>query len=161
MMRVNKKMRKIEGRRDKRGLSNLVAYVLLITITISLSVLVYGWLKFYVESEDVVDCPSGVNIVIDGYDCSLSPSKTLEVRLKNKGLFNVDGFVLRFHNRTDAKFGLYVLDDRGVFLSPGDNVSRTYAFAGGDVTFIDVQPFLLDGEKISCGVYASQRIVCS
>ena len=38
---------------DKSALSNVVAYVLLISITIGLSVLVYNWLRFYVVEDDI------------------------------------------------------------------------------------------------------------
>lgn len=155
--------------RDKKALSNLVAYVLLIAITISLSVMVYGWLKFYVETEDVEACPENVNIIIESYDCISGPSGSLTVVLKNKGLFDVDGFVLRVHNRTDAEFGFYVLDRIGGPMIPGQSLPMVYSFADSDqnpdelvnITLIEVQPFLSDGENVSCDVHASQRVTCS
>ena len=64
--------------KNKNGLSNIVAYVLLISITISLSVLVYGWLRFYV-SEDVVEtCSDNVNVVIRSYECFRNNYKFLD-----------------------------------------------------------------------------------
>ena len=151
---------------EKRGLSNLVAYVLLISITISLSVLVYGWLKSYVGDDDVPECPSNVNVVIEGYECVSGTDGTLTVYLKNKGFFDVDGFVIRVHDRKDAEFGFYVFDEGGVPLSPGESWSWTYNFADysdidDEVTLVDVQPFLIDGEKVACESYASQRVSCS
>lgn len=159
---------KIE-RKNKKALSNLVAYVLLISITISLSVLVYGWLKFYVEGDDVIACPSNVNVIINNYNCSSGVDGSLTVTLKNKGLFNIDGFVLRVHDRPDAKFGFYVFDSVGVPLSPGESFVGVYDFSNStintnditDITFMDVQPFLVqDGDNVACESYASQRIVC-
>jgi uncharacterized membrane protein len=152
-------MRKMGGVEDKRALSNLIAYVLLISITISLSVMVYGWLQFYVEGEDVEECPSNVNIVIDSYECD-ADSKVLSVSLKNRGLFKIDGYVLRYHNRTDAEFGFYVLNDTGIALNPGEGVEESYSFSGAYITLVDVQPFMMDGDKVSCEAYASQKIVC-
>ena len=93
------------GFRRKKGLSNLIAYVLLISISLSLSVMVYGWLKFYVGGAEVVECPSNTNVIIDSYTCS---SSNLTVTIKNKGLFDVDGYVLRVHDRVGAEFGVYV-----------------------------------------------------
>lgn len=155
-------MRKIGS--DNRGLSNLVAYVMLIAITISLSVMVYGWLKFYVEGDEVVACSENVNVIISGYECSSGATGNLTVTLKNKGLFNIDGFILRVHNRTDAEFGFYVFTDNGVALGPGQSNTTVYNFATHgvfDVTLVDVQPFVLEDGKISCETYASQRVVCS
>ncbi len=151
---------------NKKALSNLVAYVLLIGITISLSVMVYGWLKFYVESEEVIECPSNVNIVISGYECSSGAGGNLTVRLKNKGMFTIDGFVLRVHNRTDAEFGIYTFDDVGDLLKPGEEVTKVYDFSNpsfgsvGNITLIDVQPFLNEGERAVCSIHASQVVTC-
>ncbi len=162
-------MRRIERGSDKRGLSNLVAYVLLISITVSLSVLVYGWLKFYVEVEDVVECSSNVNVVISSYECYGGDDGNLTVRLKNKGLFDIDGFVLRVHDRVDAEFGFYVFDDAGIKISPGGNYTEVYYFNDSDtnvdnlttITLVDVQPFLVEDGKVSCESYASQKVICS
>jgi hypothetical protein len=143
----------------KRALSNLVAYVLLITITISLSVMIYGWLKFYVDGEDIPTCPEGVNIIVESYSCS---GNSLTVNLRNKGFFSIEGFVLRTHNRSNAEFGVHVLNSTGVALAPGANTSRVYSFVGDPITIVDVQPFLdREGDKISCESYASQKVVCS
>ncbi|MCD4771567.1 hypothetical protein K8R30_04110 [archaeon] len=151
----------------KRGLSNLVAYVLLITITISLSVFVYGWLKTYVSGEEVETCPSNVNIIISGYECVSGVSGNLSVKLKNKGLFNVDGYVLRVHDRLDAEFGFFVLDNTGAAIAPGDEINITYNFTDypgeplTDVTFIEVQLFILEDGRVACETHASQKAVCS
>jgi len=153
--------------RNKKALSNLIAYVLLITITISLSVMVYGWLKFYVEEGEVEECSGNVNIVVNGYDCFAGVDGNFTIELKNKGLFNVDGFVIRVHNRSDADFGFYVLEEIDDVLKTGQSYNKTYDFpltedAEGviDVTLVDVQPFVREGGKIFCKAYASQKVVC-
>ena len=162
---------KIE-RKNKRALSNLVAYVLLISITISLSVMVYSWLKFYVEAGDGVECPANVNVIIDSYECTSGAGGNLTVTLKNKGLFSVDGFVLRVHDRVDADFGFYAFDSDGFVISPGVSNTTAYLFSDYNtanpsdnvesVTFVDVQPFVEeDGNRVACEAYSSQRIVCA
>lgn len=151
----------------KSALSNIVAYVLLISMSLSLSVLVYGWLKFYVDEDDIEECPSGVNIVIKSYECFGSVSN-LTVTLKNRGLFTVDGYILRVHDREDAAFGFYALDDVGTSIVPGAEHTETYNFSNytfdgytlSNVTLVDVRPFMLDEDKISCESYASQRVDC-
>ena len=75
--------------KNRRGLSNVVGYVLLISITIALSVLVYAWLRFYVSEEEVKECSDNVNVIIRSYECFL-PDETgeggrLSITLKNKG----------------------------------------------------------------------------
>jgi len=148
--------------RGRKGLSNLVAYVLLIAITISLSVVVYGWLKSYVADDSVAVCSDNVNIVLSSYECFSGADGTLNVTLKNKGFFTVDGYVLRVHNRTDADFGFYVLNATGSVIAPGDSVSGIYDISNfGLVTLVDVQPFVMEGGKVNCESYASQKVSCS
>lgn len=155
---------------EKRGLSNLVAYVLLISITIALSVMVYGWLKFYVEGEDVVTCSDKVNVIINDYECFSGVDGSLNVSLKNKGLFSIDGYILRVHDRPDADFGFYTLDNSGFVLAPGEEVDVSYDFSDYDgdfehnlesVTLVEVQPFIMEEGKVSCESYSSQRVVCN
>ncbi|MBS3087043.1 hypothetical protein J4226_00425 [Candidatus Pacearchaeota archaeon] len=160
-------MRKIGG--DRKGLSDVVAYVLLISITISLSVLVYGWLKFYAEGEDVAVCSENVNVIVSSYECSKGAGGNLTVTLKNKGLFNIDGFILRVHDRPDAEFGFYVFDELGLGLKTGESKSFVYRFSDPsllpygltDITLVDVQPYLMDDGKISCESHTSQKVSCS
>jgi hypothetical protein len=154
--------------KQKKGLSNMIAYVLLITITISLSVLVYNWLQFYVGVSDLEECPEGVNLVIQNYTCNKGSDGNLNVTLKNKGLFEVDGFILRIHDRVDADFGFYTLNSSGAVISVGGLDSKNYWFADyssedfTDVTLIEVQPIIVgnQGNNISCPSFTAQSVVC-
>ena len=154
-------------RSDKRGISNIIAYVLLIGISISLSVLVFNWLRFYVSPDEIEQCPDAVDVIIENYACVSGANGFLNISLKNKGRFSVDGYILRVHDSPDAEFGFYILDDSGSPLAPGNESNSVYFFNGSnqdknytDMTFVEVQPFLLDGDKITCRSYAYQRIVC-
>lgn len=154
----------------KKALSNIIAYVLLISISLSLSVVVYGWLKFYVSEDDIETCPSKVNIIIKNYKCNKTTTESgwLMVTLKNKGLFTVDGYVLRVHDRPNANFGFYVFDDVGTIIAPGKEYSKTYYFNESiingyelsDITFIEIQPLIMGKKNISCKSYSSQDVIC-
>ena len=152
---------------DKNAVSNIIAYVLLISITIGLSVMVYNWLRFYVSEETVEQCPSTVNVIIEDYYCVSGANGFLNVTLKNKGLFNVDGYILRVHDTLDAKFGFYVLTDVGTPIAPGEKDVSIYLFNQSydgknftEMTLVEVQPYLIKTGNISCKSYASQKIVC-
>ncbi|MFH1522084.1 MAG: archaellin/type IV pilin N-terminal domain-containing protein [archaeon] len=160
--------------KKKKALSNVVGYVLLISITISLSVLVYGWLKFYVSEEDIATCPDGISIIIKDYGCIPSPlgadSGYLSITLKNKGLFKVDGYSLRVHDRPDADFGFYTFNDTGVAIMPGGEDTGTYYFADKlvddgkalkEVTLVEVQPFIIkEDQVVNCGSHITRKIEC-
>jgi len=152
---------------DKRGISNIIGYVLLIGISISLSVLVFNWLRFYVSPDEIEQCPDAIDVIIEDYACVSGANGFLNISLKNKGRFSVDGYILRVHDSPDAEFGFYILNDSGQFLAPGKEIESVYFFNGSnhgknytDMTFVEVQPFLMDGRKISCKSYAYQRIIC-
>jgi len=157
----------LQSGRSKKGLSNMVGYVLLITITISLSFFVYNWLKFYVTQEDAVECPEGVNLIVSSYECTKGVGGNLNLTLKNKGLFSVNGYILRVHDREDAKFGFYILDGEGATIAPGKTFNKNYYFSDynkkelDDLTLVEVQPYIREGINISCESYAFQRIDCN
>lgn len=156
---------------QKKGMSEVVGYVLLIVIVIALSILIYGWLRFYVTAEDIPACSDDVNVVLKNQKCSFSGGDIiLNITLKNKGFFDVDGYVLRVHDRAGAKMGLYPLDMFGFPLAPNEersvayNVSN-YSFDGyvlGDLTLVEVQPFTKgDDENISCRISVLQNTQCA
>lgn len=169
--------------RKKRGISEIVSYALLISITIALSVIVYGWLRFYVSGDDIETCSEDVNIIISSYECQAAEGNSggnLMVVLKNKGLFTVDGYELRVHTRPGADFAIYLLENKTGKILPGGSYTAYYDFddpknnvdLDGDgsmddklnkVSLVEVQSFILsdtDSNKIRCKSYASQVVDC-
>lgn len=83
-------------RQNKRGVSLMISYVLLIAIGLTMAVGAYAWLKYYPNAlQSKADCKDGTSIVLDGYDCSGS---ILTLDLRNNGLFSIDGFILSVSN---------------------------------------------------------------
>ena len=165
--------------KDKRAVSLIVSYVLLITITLALSVLVYNWLKIYIIDDEIPQCSSNVNIIIQDYDCfrsdvyagSVETAGNLQITLKNKGLFNISGFRLRVNDREDAEFGLYTLEEKGVPMAPGDDFFRQYNFSEildedyesyvlEGITIVEVQPFIVEDGEVICKSVAIQKVDC-
>lgn len=87
--------------KNKKGVSEIVSYVLLIIIAITLSVLVYGFLKLYVPKEKP-ECKEGINLIIENAQC-IYDTKSLTVRLQNRGLFKLDRAFIRI-GKIDKKF---------------------------------------------------------
>ena len=77
--------------KNRKGVSIMVGYVLLVVFAIILSVVVFQWIKTYIPS-DPLQCPdSGVSISIKAvsYDCG---NNTLYLLIKNNGRFNILGY---------------------------------------------------------------------
>ena len=81
---------------NKKGLSIVIGYILLVSISIAMSVIVFQWIKNYVPTEEV-NCPEGTSIFVKSidYDCENS---ILNLTIKNNGKFSINGFYIRATN---------------------------------------------------------------
>lgn len=153
---------------NKRGVSLIVAYVLLITIGIVLAGLVYSWLEFYVTPGQELGCDDGTAIVIKDYDYSCS-LENIELTLQNKGRFTIDGVIVRATDKLDSDLGIYLLFDNPADIKPADDFIANLATSkdindnaiGGQLRFLEVQPYKIDdGAKVLCSNIAKQEISC-
>lgn len=148
----------------KKGISEIIAYVLLISLTISLSVMVYAWLKLYVNPSTAEECPEGVNVIVVDYTCvpkTSAASGHIDVTLKNKGMFTVNGYILRVSDKPDANIGIYTLTTSGQEMVPG-NSSNFQKDVSYNITYLEVQPFV-NGKKnsIQCEDFTTLKVNCA
>jgi len=157
----------------KRGISIVMGYVLLIVIAVAISGLVYSWMRFWVPTDDGAECPDSVVIVVKNLNCE---GDSLNLTLENKGLFTIDGFILRVNNRSESQIGIYKIEDYVGDIRPGDVLdfpesSANYPvddyytisdFMGGEPTLVDVQPWIIgeDAQKLYCERVSSQSLDC-
>lgn len=123
----------------------MIEYVLLIVIVISLSSVVYLWLKGYAPTNDDIECEDGVSIYISDINCTKSGENyTLMLSLRNTGRFNIRGFYIRGSNNTSqqiasidlAKYSLHHEKNEVLF---GDNITTKHTNSFGPLnekTFI-------------------------
>jgi flagellin-like protein len=86
--------------KQKKALSEIVSYVLLIVIAVSLSVAVYAWLKVYIP-KNTVECEDGVSLIIKDYSCDTTSNK-LTITFQNKGLYDIDGVYIKIANTSQG-----------------------------------------------------------
>lgn len=87
--------------RDKRALSEMVGYVLMIVIALGISILVYPWLRNLVGSPNPQEiCNEDVALVIDNYNCPTG-IHNITLTIRNQGSFNVSGFFIRATDSTN------------------------------------------------------------
>ena len=89
--------------KNKHGISVIVGYVLLISITIIMATIVFAWLKTYVPN-DSTECPDGVSILIKDYvyDCKNS----LNLTIKNNGRFSITGYLIHARNSSGQQLAI-------------------------------------------------------
>ncbi len=80
--------------KSKKAISSMIGYVLLITLAIAMSVLVYNYMQSYVPKQHT-ECPDGVGIYVDNYTHS---DGWLNLTLKNNGRYGISGFYIHGSN---------------------------------------------------------------
>jgi len=88
--------------RDKKGLSIMIGYVLLIAGAIAMGAVVFMWMKSYVPT-DTQECDDGVSILVKEYECITDNGIiNLNITLKNTGRFSIEGFFIRASSTGDG-----------------------------------------------------------
>ena len=88
------KVRDLSREVNKRGVSLMIGYVLLVVIAIGLSVAVFAYLKLYLP-KDEPKCYDDVILSIDDLICVGGEGGNISVTLTNRGLFNINGAFIR------------------------------------------------------------------
>lgn len=111
--------------KNKKGVSIMVGYVLLVTFVIILGAIVYQWMKTYVPTDEI-ECPDGVSIFIEDYECSGS---YLNLTLKNNGKFNIGGYFIYATNSSEQE--LATIDLSGYHSDEDSQLAPTGIKLGG------------------------------
>jgi len=138
----------------KRAISELIAYVLLISLAISLSSVVFLWLKFYVQQGTVQTCPDGVSVIIKDYSCSQGAfTNTLNLTIQNKGLFTINGTVVFYEtsfSNNENTLPTNRWESPNMLLNPSNYSAFSISYTG-HVYKIAVLPFRIEkGKKVFC-----------
>ena len=151
--------------RNKKAVSDMVSYVLLIVIALAIAGGVYSWLRFYVPSQvDSQKCSEDVALAITDYNCS---NRIIELTVENKGYFSSDGFFIRASNdstklpviglnTTKSSGGLTNLPGRYDIANrfkPGAIEIAPFDYAPMEkIQRIQIQPFVVGkkGELLTC-----------
>jgi len=167
--------------KNKKALSAMIGYVLLITFGIVMAVIVYAYLKTYVPSEGV-SCPDGASIFLKEYTCS---EGELNLTVKNNGRFNIAGYYIYGTNdseqliATTSMFANYTNQDDVFegsilfnFRDPADAMKPGFIISGvfnvsSDLVRVDLLPVRFQGEGqdaqfVVCGnARIKEEIICS
>ena len=78
-------------KKNKKGVSVVIGYVLLIVFAISMSVLVYNWVRKIIPKEQI-KCPEGVSLSITSLE---KEQNKIVLAVLNRGLFSINGITIR------------------------------------------------------------------
>ena len=91
--------------KNKKGISAIIGYVILISIVLTLSGLVFVWVKNLAPTE-ARECKEGVSLSVVDYICN---PNILNLTIKNNGRFNVGGYFIRGSKEENAEIAELVL----------------------------------------------------
>jgi len=93
-----KKAKSSEHLTNKKAISMIISYVLLISLTIMMAGAVYVWLKGYIQQPVPEEsCPEGISLIIQDYKCNSPSTGLLNLTVKNQGTFRVDGYLVKIN----------------------------------------------------------------
>lgn len=157
--------------KSKKGISAIIGYVILVSITISLSILVYNWLSDYVQEDTTPKCPEGITLSIEDYTCS---SDEVSLKIKNRGRFSVDGYTLKINDDMEAQQGLYEFEEdilfldetiNGESLKPEELFYKTHDVSYLDlsqITLVEIQPIKIENNNIIfCSDIVTKKVLCN
>lgn len=156
--------------KSKKALSAIIGYVLLITFSVVLGIIVYRLLVTYLP-KDQIACPDGTSLLIKEYtyDCD---TNTLVLNFTNNGRFDVGGYFIYGSDAEDkelatidltqansyeaarfpegsvgVKFGSFDYGDRND-LKPNEWETETYELGEiGRIYSVDIVPFMWETEN--------------
>ena len=113
--------------KNKKGISIMVGYVLLVTAAIVMGAIAYQWIRTYVPSEGLT-CPEDVSIFIKQYECG---GDEFNITLKNNGKFSIAGYFIHVTNDSEQEIAT---EDISQYISK-EKGGRGGVSAGGAVIF--------------------------
>ena len=139
---------------NRKAISELIGYVLLIGLAIAMSGVIYAWLKFYVQSPIPEESCPEVSLVVMDYNCS---NGILNLTVQNRGRFTLNGYTLKINNGT-GDFSLFEINSPYNYvqsqLDPGTSKTAVFNFAKyGKIDSIEteaIRGFNTAGRPILC-----------
>jgi hypothetical protein len=161
----------IQKKQNKRAVSEIISYTLLIVIAIGLSIIVYSYLKVHTPKEKL-ECSEDIFAVIKDSSCQFRNGVAyMNVTIQNKGLFNISSVYLRMG--IPSRTTNYLVGNKPIPLAaplaPGREISLSNLEVPSDVVnkqanySLSVQPATqLENKKIvlCTNSIASQPLDC-
>jgi hypothetical protein len=152
-------------RNNKKGVSLMIGYVILISLAIGLSLGVFYYLKLYLPTEEP-KCPSDVSLSVDEVNCvSIGSNYNVDINISNRGLFNVDSAFIKIGDRNrvfkenlnnaNNRWDGSDLCDNGLVLKPGEKYCGTFEYKPGNSIIssqeLSVEPIIwIDNKQVIC-----------
>ena len=116
----------MKKRMNKKGLSLMISYILLITFAIVISTVVYRQIENYAKLKNPINCPDGVSFFVYDVDCDMDGSN-LTFKIRNDGRFDIAGYFIHATNNSNQE--LATIDLSPNLISGGSNLTKAILFS--------------------------------
>ena len=113
----------------KRGVSEILGYILLMSIVIAISIGVYAFLRTYVPQQSL-SCPSGVSVSLASYTYNCTTNR-LNFSLENSGTFNIAGYYIHATNSSTQQTAVIDLSSYLMISTYANVFGNSVLFSGG------------------------------
>lgn len=146
-------------KKNKKALSEIVGYTILIVIALALASMVTVFLTTQVNIfKPKPGCNEEINLIVGDVACSFSKGE-LNITLINKGLFKADAAYLRFGNETQKLRQQINKDNFLLFgpgntdgLNPGESSSAIYNISEQLISkgsyILELQPAIIQNKQL-------------
>jgi hypothetical protein len=111
--------------KNKKAISEMISYVILVAMVLGLSIGVFVWLKSISNFSAPADCNEGTSMILQE---SLCQGNTLNLTIKNNGRFNISGVLVSVGNDTDKVPTIYFEPNNPTVGSGGSTSLAGYFF---------------------------------
>lgn len=169
-----------QSQRNKKGVSEIISYTILIIIALGAAALVYGVFKLYVP-KDKPQCSEDITLIIEDVKCLAN--KQLNITFVNKGNFNITAAYIRIgrptektrfwinrdiwtddsHRNSSFFFAAPISPNQRIVYSYNDSYIDVSKFAIANIDYVlEVQPAVMDYKvnKIATCEKVTQTITC-
>ncbi len=166
---------------NKKGVSIMIGYVLLIVGAVVMGGVVYGWLQSYVPQE-TLECPSGVSLFIREVQCTADGGGyKLNLDVANNGRFAVDGYFVKVAHTEEQEIATTDISENlvqggnanagvvsfpGRALDPGKNAPIAEYGLSDEIYLIELVPIryeIIGGKSrlVSCSnAKIKEKVIC-
>ncbi len=150
--------------KNKKAVSIMIGYVILIGIAITIGAVTYSWLQTYVPQEKT-ECPDRISIYISELNCyEVGGDTRMNLTLENNGNFNIDGYLIRATNSSEQEIASidlsgnltnggmskegFVLFKERESLAPSEKSYPEFVISN-DLYKVEIIPFVIDDKSSS------------
>ena len=133
----------VNKKKNKKAISILISYVLLVTLALALATATYFFILPYAQKPLPEEkCPDGISLIIEDYSCDAN-SNLMDMTVKNTGRHNISGFFIKIVNISDG-FEYLLKNEKPNLLNPADLLP----VGGGSYSVFNINYGNADLEKI-------------